>query len=983
MAIERSEVQGLQPVQPTGVTRGSATSTIQVGTPRLDHSKSSFVTDLLSAAGAFAKVGTDIMNQAVEDDKVRQYDRAMQGLLPSDDATRGGTRAHMLVQLQNDVVSQTTYLTDEAKRFQGTDEEWEQLVVDSRNGIQDKLWKQYPELQGDLDTMKMVTNAFMEQQPKIFSARASAKLQREAQERTDAMRSRIIMVTEGLSGKPLDAALHQLQREAITMQLTKPEYEELVAQIAMERASIGDGTLVDGTKSLKDAQGVSLYERNGKLMTAEISANRTWAAQNQVTLFQKKDSAIKAYEAGELSKSEMLQIMENHNRMSGGTAWSDSEIKSLFDKVAKQHAENANLQDLIARGTGASPLGLQDISEKDRKTYAEAIMGVYTKLAEDEIARTGAQGEEAEAIRGRYEQMRYMKLGQQLIKDPNIKARYDSLMQMSSANLADMKVEPEALQTLMRARDSIPEDARRAVMGDEEYAFVENYDFATRIGMNTAQSIEFAQRASRSKNLSGSVIKELSEEVESVVDSVAGGSWLTLGDNMSDVGRDIMLDDAMNVARVMKVAGNNNDTIKRHLESFLKTQYTQMAEGFFKQGVLVRGDIRGLGDTIDTGNNTEDTARALRLYMDKYKQELLDASGGLEEKDLFYDVDMKRGMFVIRGGSAQIPLTQAMPLSYIKGQQLLQEDYNAKVKEREDAKKAFEEQQLSRFGYGAMARGDYLKAKAPTAQEVARMGISNFLVSEDFKEGASLPTNFEFGYKKNNADFINYVAKTENGDNVGLDKVAGVFTPYKDAHGYSVGYGHFITPQEKSNGYIMIGDEKVPFEDGRSELTPERAMRLLEQDLKKHIPTTSDWKVPFEEMHPTVQRGIMDLTYNLGKGGISKSPRALASFKAGNFGDGFIEMLATSSTEGKRSGGLLARRASAYNMAMGKDLPKITEVEVKEDGSMYVKFSRAFGKDDISASNLNRIDKDGWLQVYSAKEGSLHSSTRVGKIKIN
>lgn len=980
MAIERQAVQGLQQVQSKGAPRGASTSAIQVSEPVLERTGSAFIDDLFSAAGAFAKVGTEIMNQAVEDDKVRQYDRALQGLMPSDDATVGGARAHMLVQLQNDVIGQSIALQDAAKRFTGTDQEWEQMVVDSRNQIQEKVYQQYPGLIGDKETMRTVSNAFMEQQPKIFAARMSAKLEREAQERTQAMQSRVLMVTEGLSGGALDDALHQLQQEAITMQLTKPEFEEMVAQIAMERAAVGDDTFVEATKSLKDKNGVSLYQRNGKLQTAEIQANRNWAAQNQVALFEKKDAAIQAFKAGELDREEMLQIMQNHNQISGGTAWSDGEIKSLFDKVAKKNAEEAKMQDLLARGQSGSPLGLQDISEKDRNDYAEGIAGVFTKLANDEIERTGATGEAAEAIRGKYEIMRYAKLGQQLIKDPNIKARYDSLMQMSSANLKDMTAEPEALKTIMNARDSIPEDARRAVMGDKEYAFVENYDKALQMGYNVGQAIEFAQNVAKGEKLQGSVLKELSSDVEGVVDDVAGGSWLTRGDNMSDTGKALVMDDAMTIARAMKVAGHNNDTIKRHLQSYLTSQYTQLSEGFFTQGVLVKGDVRALGDTI--GVNQNDVPTALRQYIDNHKQELLDNSGGLDESDIYIDVDSKRGMFTIRGGSARTPLTPAMPLSEIKGQALLKEHYDAKVKERDDAKKNFEAQQMRMWGAGGyqaqpMQKGDV------TAKAVGKRGIADFLMSPAFAAGENLPANFEFGYEKKNQTFFDYVAKTENQMNVGFDRVAGVYTPYKDAHGHSVGYGHFLTAEEKRNGYIMIGSEKVPFKAGQSQLTPERAMKLLKQDMKSHVPSTRDWAVPFDKMHPGVQRGIMDLSYNLGRGGIQKSPRAYESFKAGRFTDGFIEMLATASSEGKRQTGLLVRRAEAYNLAQsGGAIPKISEVETREDGSMYVKFNGEMSEAFVSKSHFNKIDKNGWMQVYPPAAGKLAANTKIGRVKI-
>ena len=978
MAIERQAVQGLRRVQATSAPSATNFAARQIGVQESSASGSRFLEDLVNAAGSLATVTTSILNERVEDDKVRQYNRALTGLMPTEDATVGGARAHMLVGLQNDVLAQTMQLADDAQRFQGTDSDWEDHVINARTAIQDRLWDSYPELRGDKDTMRMVTNAFMEQQPKIFAARTEAKLKQEADSRMKSMESRILMATKDLPANAMGAALNQLQKEALSMQITKQEFDTMVSQIASNRAAIGDDSMIQGTKSLVDENGVSLYDRVGQLQTGEIQANRTWAAQNQVALFEKKDAAIKAFEAGELDRTQMLQIMQNHNEISGGTAWSDSEIKSLFDKQAKANAATAKMQDLVARGESGSPLGLQDISNKDRKAYAGALVDAYTKLANDEIARTGATGEEAEAIRGRYEQMRYAKLGQQLIEDPIIKERYGSLMQLSSANLKDMKVEPEALQTIMRARDSIPEDARRAVMGDKEYAFAENYDLATRMGYTPGQAIEFAQNASRGEKLPGSVLKELNEDVDGVVSDVASGSWLTRGDNMNDMGRDLMLQEASEIARSMKVAGHNNDTIKRHLKAYLQSQYTQLSEGFFTQGVLVKGDVRSLGDTI--GVNQNDVPMALRQYMDNHKQELLDASGGMEEGDLYFDVDAKRGMFTIRAGSGRVPVTPAMPLSEIKGQALLKERYESEVKERDAAKKGFEAQQMRMWGAGGYQTPPPDKT---TAKTVGSRGIADFLMSPAFASGENLPSNFEFNYKRNNMDFYNYVAKTENGNNVGFDRVAGVYTPYKDAHGQSVGYGHFLTEEEKKNGYIMIGEDKVPFNPGQSQLTPERAMRLLQQDMKSHVPSTSDWAIPFDAMHPGVQRGLMDLSYNLGKGGIKNAPKAYAAFKAGRFTDGFIEMLATSSSEGKRVPGLLVRRAEAYNLAQsGGAVPKISEVETRADGSMYVKFAGNMSEAFVSKSIHSQIDKNGWMQVYPPKAGALAPNAQIGRIKI-
>lgn len=984
--IERQAVQGLQQVQSTGAPRGAGTQAIQIGAPRPeDYQQGSFLTDLMEAANVGMAVGTTIMTQATEDDKVRQMDRALTGLMPSEDATRGGARAHMLVNLQNDVLAQTTQLQQDAKTFTGTDQEWEQHLVDSRNAVQGRMWQQYPELQGDKESMKVLTNAFLEQQPNVFGARATAKLDQQIQQRSTDMYSRILYATQGQSGEALAGTLQSLQQEAITMGLTKPQYEAMVSEIATNQAAVGNGTMVDATKSLRDANGVSLYQRDGKLMTAEIQANRAWAAQNQVAVFEKKDAAIKAYENGDISREDLLKVAQNHNDLTGGTAWSDGELSSLFAKTAKAAAATAKSEELIARGNTGSPLGLQDISKKDRDDYAQTLTDAYQAMAEKEIKDKGLSGESAERVRGMYEQARYAKLGEQLIEDPNIGQRWNALMNMAPENLKDMGSEPEALQTIMRARDSIPESSRRAVMGDDAYAFVSNYDLATRQGMNPGQAIDFAQRASRSTNLPAGTLKELTSDVQGVVSDVAGGNWMTRGDNMSDMGKDLMMQDADTIARSMKVAGNNNETIRTHLKSYLEGQYTQLAEGFFTQGVLVKGDIRGMADKV--GVNSNDLPMAMRQFINNNKQQLLDASGGMTEKDLYYDVDMQRGMFTIRAGSGRTPLTPAMPLSDLKGQDLLKQRYEEEKKSRDESKKVWEDSQNKMGSWGispttVRPEKETTLEGQPTAKAIGKMGIADFLVSPAFARGAELPANYEFGYKQNNSDFVDYIAKTENSINAGLDRSAGTYTPYQDAHGYSVGFGHFLTPDEQRNGYVEIDGLKVPYIAGRSQLTPDRARKLLEQDLKKNTPSTTGWAVPFDMMHPGQQRALMDYGYNLGKGGIDNAPTAKSYFEKGKFTDGALSMLSTASTEGKRSPALLVRRAEAYNQGQsGGSVPKISEVETREDGSMYVKFASEMSPAFVSKQHYGKI-QDGWFQVYPPQKNSLVPNATVGRIKL-
>ncbi|MGL6086419.1 MAG: hypothetical protein ACRC29_10950 [Enterobacterales bacterium] len=987
MPIERQAVQGMQQVQSRGAPRAAMIqSRTPTGGATLTRSNT-LLDDIMSVVGNAAVVATDVMNQTVEEDKIRQYDRNLRGLMPTEDATVGGRRAHMLVNLQNRTNEITQRLKDEATRFEGTDEEWEEQVITYQRAMREEVALNYPELAGDKDTGKLITNTFMEQQPQIFAARAGAKLQQESVERNTALQSRVLSMTEGLEGEALVGTLHQLQREAIAMQITKPEFEGLVVSMAMERAAIGDSSMIEATKGILDGNGVSLYARNGKLMQAEISADKTKASLDQIGMFEMKNGIEQQLMSGEMEWDEFLKQANEQNAQTGASAWSESELSSLYNKRAKAAAEGQIQREWLARGEQDSPLGLQDISTKERKAYAEYLRTELGGLAEKEIAATGATGEQAEAIRGKYEQQRLMHLAKNVIEDPVAKERFESLMQMSPENLQTMTSEPEAMQTLLRTRDSLPETGLRAVLGDKAWAFTENYERALRMGQNPGQAIAFAQNASRGERLQASVLKELNKTTESVVNSVASGGW-SFGDNMGDLGKDLMMQEANQIALAMKQAGHSNETIEKEMKSYLEGQYTQTQEGFFKSGVLVKGvqSTAELGKAI--GTNGVDAAAALSQYISNNKEKLLDAAGMDETDSLYFDIDQKKGTFVIRAGTQRMPVTSAAPLSSLDGQALLKDKYDSEKKERDDSKAAFEESMMKRAGWGATSGQKYQKSADVTIDKLSKTGLSEFFMSSAFASGADLPGNFEFGYEKNNNTFYDYVAKQENSINAGFNRVAGTYEPYdsdtKTAGTDTIGFGHKLTSTEKANGYIVIDGQKIPYKKGSSQLTPTMARKLLEQDVKAHVPNTSDWKIPFKEMHPAYQRGIQDLAFNLGKGGIAKAPKAEAAFKAGRMSDGFVHMLGTSSENGKRSTGLLVRRAEAYNMANPSgNMPKITQVQANADGSMRVKFTGGGAGTALFSKDIaGKIDKDGWYTVYGAKAGALHPRSKPGVVNL-
>lgn len=961
MAIERQAVPGLQQVQSVGLPQGSATQALQYGAPELSQRSLGFVTDLLTASGELGRAMDTLKQQRVEDDKVLQTNRALQGLLPTENATKGGKRAHMLVGLQNEVSAESLRLQAEAERWQGTDAEWNAHVIQTRQKIQSSLWQKYPELQNDKESMKLVTTSFLEQAPKVFAARTTAKLDKEAKDRKDDMNARIILATDGVTGPALSAGLTQLRAEAGAMGLTDDEFEDMVAQHALDKASTGDTSLVDATKDVVDSNGVSLYAKSGKMMQAAIQGRRTWASLNAGNISVSKFDLEQTYNNGELTDEEFVQQAQSQNDSTGGAAWSAEEINSVRQNKQKQLAKSALIDNAIDGIQKGRLVGLEGKSPEDMSKIAEGVRARYQEQANLAIKQKGLdpQGPEAHAIRMRLSSQAAVQLAKADLKDQNFIGQVKQFQNLSADHLQDMKSEPEEMAQILETWESFPEEYRTSIVDEKTAAFIDNYRMALSQGRNPGQAISFAQQAGRPRNFTSDENKEISKGATDAINEVTKGSGFTPFDNMPDYLKGQMQQRANEVMRTMRIAGYDADKAKEETTKVLQREWSQHGSTMMSSGTVIKGNADRLASKLQV--NPQDLGRVFQSYLQLNKQTLEDDSGGLTLDDMYIDVDQKRGVFMVRAGSTGMPVGSTMPLSSLNGNDLLRQMAKADYATKEEA-----DARMARL---------YEKAVGPGAN----LNEPNYPV---FK-GLNLDSDvFTLG---DNEKFQDYVAAQENSQRAGYDNTTRTFAPIQPDENMpdviTVGYGHRITPEEAKQGFIMVGDQPVRFKAGQSEMTDEYARQLMAQDLEANSPSTDGWKVPRDKMPPAAWRAIQDAAYTMGKGFLQQSKTARASFEKGDFGTGIIQLLDTVHEGGKRKTGLLNRRAESYNMyAESRLLPKITMTDVAEDGSMRVKFSRPLTEDDgISKSVTSKIDKDGWYTVLGPKQGSLHQKTRTGR----
>ena len=114
-------------------------------------------------------------------------------------------------------------------------------------------------------------------------------------------------------------------------------------------------------------------------------------------------------------------------------------------------------------------------------------------------------------------------------------------------------------------------------------------------------------------------------------------------------------------------------------------------------------------------------------------------------------------------------------------------------------------------------------------------------------------------------DFKNLIKQKENGGRKGFDSKSKTWKPHKSAEGGTdtIGWGHKLTAAEQAGGYVIIGEEKVPF----AQLTEDKNNILFEQDwarksqdAAKFINEKGDWN-SLTEPQKLVST---ELFYNLG-----------------------------------------------------------------------------------------------------------------------
>ena len=822
----------------------------------------SLLSALVGAAGATtAAVGTELQKRA-EEDKVKQTNRALRGLLPSNDATETGKVAHSFVGLQNKVSAATARAKDEAARFQGSDDEWDEYMVGQMQTIQDELFEQYPDISSNKQKREMlghITNAFSERLPELTSAREFGKINQEHVARLNSFRDSLTSRTAGLEGEELNQTLAGLMgdnRQAL--QVTQAEAEEIFTEVAGQNAESGDGRFVEFAKNYKGDNESSLFLRDGKMNKLDRQYKQQRSARQQGDLATAKDGLIEKYMGGDYNWDQLTATADEQNSVHGGRAWTDEQLLALKRKrqgITSKRTNAALAADNMfdARYNDGEPYWVTEGGKPERKVAIQATRARIDEMVKSDIQFSGATDpDQIRAIEQKGDQLYYEILAANQAVDPELTRRFDAFKNYNLDNVTDDNELPKNVTELIEQWDTMPEGTKLDHTNTETAAFMANVDTFRQQGRSITQAVVGAQQASRNpQTMSSEDMAKLSRESLAAAGDIGlGGDWIPFNDAPdwynNRLGEQIQRGALAN----MRSGYTDMDRAVADSKAAFSRYYTETDNGQFLFGS--RPEIAG-----QMGVHQDDIDVTLQTYLEKNRTALEDEAPGVTIDEMFFETIPNRGTIVVRNGVTGDRLTAPFPLSQLKTGR------DEFIRQQQVTELEWQEQRRTNPGR-VTAKGLVFDEPGKDGQPVART-TQGETVLEDRRS------------------FRDAIKQVENDAQLGYDKSSDAWSaikPFKNEH--NIGYGHMLTAEELRTQSIEVDGQTFSFADGESQVTSKVADRLLEQDLntaEKYL--TRNFK-GYDDMPDKYKRVLINLQFNAGGVTQKKWPKLTKAMNSGD-----------------------------------------------------------------------------------------------------
>jgi hypothetical protein len=333
-----------------------------------DISGIQMVESLVNFAGVAGSEYIKSVSKKIEADKAVQTSRAVEGLIPTSDATVAGYQAHAAVSIKSKTLGSQARLNELAKR-KTTDEEWEEAIREEYRVLDEHMMENYPGYETDEVLQKLSAVSLRETIPQATAQREGYKLEHEINDRINSATD--VLVNSAASGglnidnsKDLVASVDNMLKP---LQLTASQKDQVVAQaIAISK----DPALIDKTL------------QNQKI------------ADNGISLAEERLTQEQALFTGEVTLKEFTDHVKRRNKDLNNKYMTPANFESVVTQLGKNTAAAFNMERLIKKIQSDNP-NMYGEKPKEVQAAYENLLKIREDKAIADAEELGLQGDES------------------------------------------------------------------------------------------------------------------------------------------------------------------------------------------------------------------------------------------------------------------------------------------------------------------------------------------------------------------------------------------------------------------------------------------------------------------------------------------------------------------------------------------------------------------------------------------------------------
>ena len=327
---------------------------------------SMLVESLVAYSGAIGEQYSKKVAKEVEADKAVQMSRAVQGFLPTDNATKAGVKSHVAVNSQKEALGAQARLQQLAKT-DITDDQWEEAIRLEFKNLDTSLTDTYPSYGKDVELQKLSSLAMREIIPSATAVRETAKVGYEIKHRMNTATDAII---NNAAANPTTDMLKETETILNSLQLTESQKDQTIIDAALNTR---DPDILNLAKQYKGARNTSLFDRTGSLQTLDGNLKNEAISDHAIQINIERNTLDEAYLRGDIDENQWRQAHVNRNADLENRFSTPSQMDAVQAKKDKLTVADYKSSDLIRRMQNDS---ITDFSQDK----PEDIQGAFDEL---------------------------------------------------------------------------------------------------------------------------------------------------------------------------------------------------------------------------------------------------------------------------------------------------------------------------------------------------------------------------------------------------------------------------------------------------------------------------------------------------------------------------------------------------------------------------------------------------------------------------